>query len=427
MRLHATKESLEKSELSLLAICETVLALAGVLLLSAKLASLKWLAFTTVVTPLLLLRTEQSTIVASNFCQHIGLFFERSIGPIVNRLFGSTTQDKKGSQQARDCLVAVLRWMMGAALTILTVVISAALATIVTTLRYPLATLKCIPANWARVVFSLDTTIPPKISAGHRTHGQQSDSSNARVEPPAPVLPLWTTILPVLIYRWSLKATSIAYAPLMFVVYSTFRERTDSRTKLVICGRGDLVKAAVVCSVLVVLAFVAKLVLMTQVNGFAEWWHDHPVKRIAAIYAAPSEIPNWQLSWFINALLAITGFVICRDALYRLECGFHVPGTTLQRMLGVLAAIRLVLSIYSIVCMVYITVEAARKPDRGATPPNKGDGPASDSRRADPQSSPLGSTVVLYLTPSGTGTATGTVTPSAPFVRLLASTATKAV
>ncbi len=37
------------------------------------------------------------------------------------------------------------------------------------------------------------------------------------------------------------------------------------------------------------------------------------------------------------------------------------------------------------------------------------------------------STVVLYFTPSGTGTATGTVVPSEPSVRRVESTATKAV
>lgn len=61
MRLVSNKESIARGEVSLLAIVETPLAIALVFYLSAHLNTLRWLAVAMFVSPLLLLRTEEST------------------------------------------------------------------------------------------------------------------------------------------------------------------------------------------------------------------------------------------------------------------------------------------------------------------------------------------------------------------------------
>src|SRR3954451_17145523 len=60
MRLISTEESVARGEVSILAIIETLLAIALVFYLSAHCNTLRWLAVAMCVSPLLLLRTEES-------------------------------------------------------------------------------------------------------------------------------------------------------------------------------------------------------------------------------------------------------------------------------------------------------------------------------------------------------------------------------
>lgn len=61
MRLVSNKESVARGEVSVLAIAETLLAIAAVFYLSTHFNTLRWLAFAMCVSPLLLLRTDEST------------------------------------------------------------------------------------------------------------------------------------------------------------------------------------------------------------------------------------------------------------------------------------------------------------------------------------------------------------------------------
>jgi len=63
MRLYSTAESVDKGEISLLAILETILATAIAIYLSVTFDSFKWIAWSACIAPFLLLRTEQSTAV----------------------------------------------------------------------------------------------------------------------------------------------------------------------------------------------------------------------------------------------------------------------------------------------------------------------------------------------------------------------------
>ena len=60
MRRHATRESCDAGEITLLAIVETLLAVALLITLSLWLDTARWLAGACLLSPLLLLRTEES-------------------------------------------------------------------------------------------------------------------------------------------------------------------------------------------------------------------------------------------------------------------------------------------------------------------------------------------------------------------------------
>ena len=63
MRLYSTAESVDKGEISILAIVETIAATSLAIYLSVKFGSFKWIAWSACIAPFLLLRTEQSTVL----------------------------------------------------------------------------------------------------------------------------------------------------------------------------------------------------------------------------------------------------------------------------------------------------------------------------------------------------------------------------
>jgi len=71
MRWVSSKESVAKGEVSVLAIVETLCAIALVFYLSSHFNTLRWLAIAMCVSPLLLLRTEVSTRLAIDWFDQI--------------------------------------------------------------------------------------------------------------------------------------------------------------------------------------------------------------------------------------------------------------------------------------------------------------------------------------------------------------------
>ena len=171
------------------------------------------------------------------------------------------------------------------------------------------------------------------------------------------VLAFW--FLPAILYRWSLKATSIIYAPLVFVAHSTFSEGKDLRTKLELIKRGDLSRIRVLYGIAAIAAFLVKLVLMAKWIGFAAWWNGNPITEFLAIYVAPSEIPKWQLAELANSVLAIGSMLFARRALLGYELRHPWPETPVKRILGFVSGLRWLLALYAIACTGYITMRAA--------------------------------------------------------------------
>lgn len=225
-----------------------------------------------------------------------------------------------------------------------------------------MAMLHAIPRNCSRVAFSLDFCFPPELLPDHRKANFDSVKRGFRIQGITQVLAifLFPLFLPALLYRWSLKATSIIYAPLVFVAHSTFSEGTDLRTKLEPIKRGDLSRIRVLYGVAAIAAFLVKLVLMVKWSGFAAWWNGNPITEFLAVYVAPAEIPKWQVAQFANSALAIGAILFARHALLRYELGHPFPDAPGKRILGFVSGLRWVLALYAIVCTGYITMRAAR-------------------------------------------------------------------
>jgi len=166
--------------------------------------------------------------------------------------------------------------------------------------------------------------------------------------------------LPALIYRWSLKATSVIYAPLVFIVHTTFRNVRDLRKKLELLKRSDVARIRVAYGIIFIAAFTVKIALMNKLSHFADWWNGHPITELLALYIAPGEIPKWQLASLINSFLALIAMFFVRAALTHIEVGCPWPELAVNRVLGFITAVRWPLAIYTILSMAYITMQAAR-------------------------------------------------------------------
>ena len=354
MRLTSNKESVARGEVSVLAIIETLLAIALVFYLSTHFNTRRWLAVAMCVSPLLLLRTEKST--------QLGIqLFDLSFGWLRERAgsksAGLKSENKSESSGGLMFLVAITFWTV---FNLGTLLIRVG-ATLTVAVREPMAALRAIPKNWARVSLSMDSFVLPELVPEHPsvTFGflVQAESVSERV---SNILYFGPLFLPALLYRWSLKATSIIYAPLVFVAHSTFREGTDLRTKLELIKRGDLGRIRAAYGVVAIAAFLVKVVLMMKWSAFAAWWNGNPISEFVALYVAPAEIPKWQIAGFANSVLAVGAMFFARHALLRYDIGQPLPEKSLKQILGFISGLRWVLAIYAILCVGYITMREAQ-------------------------------------------------------------------
>ena len=355
MRLVSNKESVARGEVSILAIVETLLAIALVFYLSAHFNTLRWLAVAMCVSPLLLLRTEESTRLAIEWYEAMTDWYGERVG-----------FDHCGWRAFLFGLVE-LGFNFFVAPSFARIV-----ATFVTVVHQPAAVFQSIPSNWARATLAVDTFLGleslPEYPRGTFRELWDGVSALNKEKPLAIRMPKMTVLpfvlvfffLPALLYRWSMKATSIIYAPLVFVAHSTFSEGADLRTKLELIKRGDLSRIRVWYGVIAIAAFLVKLVLMMNLPGFADWWNGHPVSQFLALYIAPAEIPKWQLAELANSALAIGAMLFARHALLRDELKHPLPEAPVKRLLGFVSGLRWVLALYAILCTGYITMRAAQ-------------------------------------------------------------------
>jgi hypothetical protein len=371
MRLSSNKESVANGEVSVLAIVETLLAIALVFYLSAHFNTLRWLSVAMCVSPLLLLRTEESTRLGIELwhraCTAADPWFERK------HQFETLT---RCSAEEKRLLMAfwysLLHWL-STVVTVLIFVLAPPLARIAATLstflRHPCAALQAVPKNWSRVTLATDSLFSPEPVPGDPTMTLSywteltldGKTRLARLKLAYLGVPILFVVLflPALIYRWSLKATSIIYAPLVFIARSTFSEGTDLRTKLELIKRSDLTRIRALYGVVFIAAFLVKLVLMMKWSGFVEVWRGSPITEFLSLYIAPPEIPKWQLAELLNSVLAVGAMLFARHALLRYGLNHPYPEKPMKRILGFVSGVRWVLVVYAIVCIGYITMREA--------------------------------------------------------------------
>jgi len=367
MRLTSTPESARAGEPSLLAIIETLAAMAASAWIGVHFGTWTHIAVGACIAPFLLLRTEES-------CQYVV-----------------------------QCIRDLSRWIctklgvvgMGVSLPTFVAPVTAirVWAILVHVIPHPVIALRAFPGNRRRTTIALDSATSPEwipVPADMSEHHQAPDFgrvyglarsilSETRREVKKHgglgrigyvilavfiVGPLFVTaVVSGLAYRWSIKSTAIIWAPMLWALRPPKPKGEAWSAHLKLKATSDFNRIVVIFSTLVLLGFLVKYAFFVAEHELAlraGAWHGRLGEFVAA-FVRPGEFPIWQLASATNAVLAIVVFFMVRSWLRHAEVGLPAPDTRIDRTLGVLYFFRRLLTSYAIFCNGVVAIQLARK------------------------------------------------------------------
>ncbi len=384
-RWYTGSASESPQSLSVLAVVETLFA-TGMYAWMAWAYGTTHLLVSACVTPFLLLRTPRSTARGLKMADALSAWFSGRL-------------DLADSETSGRFALLVFPFQLAAYVSALAAgsVAIRILATLYTIGTHPLHAIREIPSNWWRFVSHLDLTVAPEAIPG--VNRSTRTRSRRRMFLPASAIRAWLRqkptpnwfsnallrastapyvvvvaifmLLPAIAYRWAIKGTSLIYAPFIWIVRTSFRERLEDRVKDV---RDLALPKAVRRYALVVLTlFVAKLCHLVAPDAAATLWEDYdqlwdaargvPVLRA---YLAPGIMPPWHVAMAANAALAWVLYFTADWAASRYER--KKPPNEVRVGIGIrwLTLVRGTLSIYTILCGLYTA--ASLIPELGWAP-----------------------------------------------------------
>lgn len=382
---HSSVESVRAGQISVLAVVETLAAIALFAYLVA-IGHATYVVAAALLAPLLLLRTKGST--EYGFC----LF--RSAEDRIVRIFRgaergsieeveSTIQkyeakifqgDESAASMARigENLVRLswgFRYVPYAACLSIVAPLCKAAATAMAVARSPLETIRAIPQNWRRYIALMDMAhpwefVPVPADAESlaflvrlRDRGRTPWVRGLRpsVHGMSQTLSMYAHACTFLVagalstvYRWSIKGTAPVWLPLLWIsiesrrnVMKAFRATSEYAWGKFIFGY----------SVAVVALLVAKYVLWYdashsgQAIQFASAWN---------VWIAPAEFPRWQLAAGLNAFIGIVLFFVADSVLKRQAAGEVINEQALEPTMRTIFVGRVILTIYTSLGSLYV-------------------------------------------------------------------------
>jgi hypothetical protein len=104
--------------------------------------------------------------------------------------------------------------------------------------------------------------------------------------------------------------------------------------------------------------FALKFFFLLTWSNFADWWNSNNVLRFLAIAVQPKDIPIWQWAMLINSMLMIFIWHYCGETVKKMDCGIEWSERSTIIVVRYMAAIRRVLTCYSIACNLYLYAQA---------------------------------------------------------------------
>jgi hypothetical protein len=162
--------------------------------------------------------------------------------------------------------------------------------------------------------------------------------------------------LPVYSYRMAMKATSILYFPLLWVVFqASFQSSTAEQLEVIRYSPYSGLRR--VLSWLTILFIAAKIVLWSALINLSEAWRDWRLAAFLDVYVSPMTIPGWQLASLLNAVVTLLVFYGAARLLdYSRWHPSPIPDDTVRILIRVYIVLTGALSLYSTAANIYIVV-----------------------------------------------------------------------
>lgn len=162
--------------------------------------------------------------------------------------------------------------------------------------------------------------------------------------------------IPAIAYRWSVKATSVVYWPLLFSMHS-LAAGVPLRFHLESIRDGKLAKFKRFFSYLILVVIGAKVFYWSLLVRIRDSYPSDFIDFIVNDYLSPS-MNGWQWASGVNAIISIVFYWIVDYWLRRMNSGLAVDEGGVRKCLSYLGAFCAMLSIYSIWANISILVHS---------------------------------------------------------------------
>jgi hypothetical protein len=315
MRFHSTLESVQKGEITKLAIIECFVSVAIYVGISIHFKTFRYFAIAIALAPLTLFRTEASV--------QWGLKMYARLSTFLLMPFLSGRSD---SFMLMGFLPALLGYS-GLAIRFA--------ATLFWSVRRPLETLRQVPQNWLRQALCTDVFYPPEVIPSETTYegdiltfsylwkGLREGLRIGRVN--ISFIGLFVVpfcliaFVPPLYYRITFKATSLVYYPFVWVAGLTVGSTESLKTRLERFTKGELEKTRRWVSGLVATALAMKVGLILGWMELPDIVAKFSSKKFVESFLVPHVWHWWQITLGIDALLTFCLLYYADAALGRLD------------------------------------------------------------------------------------------------------------
>ena len=371
IRFWCSPESASHGEISVLAIVETVVAMLTALWLVW--ASMNWLyvAVPATLAPLLLLRTKASTTM--------GLALWEKADATVRAI--DAFQERQRSSRVIQELCLYLGFAYFLFVLPLFGVAIRVIATVATVFRHPINSICALPENWWRIALATDFHHPPERVPGTETsqsHShlrlrfsvdlarqlENSDYSNRSSLFRAAYRMGWflqhlLIYGPALIYRWSLKSTTLVWAPLVWASYRSKRANQTAYERLESLLLSQTERLLRWYSGVI---FLIGTVLPFWVGELARPYLDTISEGLGAplidFWVFTGVVRPWHAARWINIAITFVLLVLADAVVRRKDRAKNVSESFLHNLLGPLLFVRVLLGAYLGVRLLIIVVTA---------------------------------------------------------------------
>jgi hypothetical protein len=162
--------------------------------------------------------------------------------------------------------------------------------------------------------------------------------------------------VPPMLYRFSFKATAIAYTPFIWAAHWTLSKSLAIKARLERITKGELEKVRRYAAWPILLALIGKIALNYGWIDLAFITNKFPNQKIMEYFVVPGHWPWWQMTLVTDALLTFFLFFFADASLARLEPESVCSGEAVVKTISAVSFVRATLAICTVSHFFYLAL-----------------------------------------------------------------------